>query len=45
MFNQMPNEVYTEVLKVWNGEMPDEFDIYSEFYYEMFGDMWDTEEQ
>ena len=29
---------YTEVLKVWNDETPDDFAIFSELYYEMFGE-------
>ena len=28
---------YTEILKVWNMETPDDFAIFSELYYEMFG--------
>ena len=28
---------YTEILKVWNSETPDDFAIFSELYYEMFG--------
>ena len=28
---------YTEIMKVWNDETPDDFAIFSELYYEMFG--------
>jgi len=28
---------YSEILKVWNSETPDDFAIFSELYYEMFG--------
>ena len=28
---------YTEILKVWNSETPDDFAIFSELYYQMFG--------
>ena len=28
---------YDEILKIWNGETPDDFAIFSELYYEMFG--------
>ena len=28
---------YAEILKVWNSETPDDFAIFSELYYEMFG--------
>ena len=28
---------YTEILKVWNNETPDDFAIFSELYYQMFG--------
>ena len=33
----MTDQIYTEVLKVWNDETPDDFAIFSEFYYQMFG--------
>tara|TARA_B100002019_G_scaffold52134_1_gene44433 strand:+ start:13763 stop:13915 length:153 start_codon:yes stop_codon:yes gene_type:complete len=29
---------YTEILKIWNGETPDDFAIFSQFYYEMFSE-------
>ena len=29
---------YEEILKVWNNETPDDFAIFSELYYEMFGE-------
>ena len=29
--------MYSEILKVWNNETPDDFAIFSELYYEMFG--------
>jgi len=32
---------YTEILKVWNSETPDDFAIFSEFYYQMFGGDFD----
>ena len=35
---------YSEILKVWNNETPDDFAIFSELYYEMFGEkntLWD----
>lgn len=32
---------YTEILKVWNSETPDDFAIFSEFYYQMFGEDFD----
>ena len=28
---------YDEILKIWNYETPDDFAIFSELYYEMFG--------
>ena len=28
---------YSEILKVWNSETPDDFAIFSELYYQMFG--------
>jgi len=33
----MTDQIYTEVLKVWNSETPDDFAIFSELYYQMFG--------
>ena len=30
-------DTYTEILKIWNSETPDDFAIFSTFYYEMFG--------
>jgi len=32
---------YSEVLKVWNNETPDDFAIFSELYYQMFGEDFD----
>ena len=32
---------YNEILKVWNSETPDDFAIFSEFYYQMFGGDFD----
>ena len=32
---------YTEILKVWNSETPDDFAIFSELYYQMFGEDFD----
>ena len=34
----MNKTTYAEVLKVWNMETPDDFAIFSELYYEMFGE-------
>ena len=31
------NNTYSEILKIWNMETPDDFAIFSELYYEMFG--------
>ena len=31
------NNTYSEILKVWNDQTPDDFAIFSELYYEMFG--------
>ena len=28
---------YSEILKIWNSETPDDFAIFSELYYQMFG--------
>ncbi len=33
----MTDQIYSEVLKVWNDETPDDFAIFSELYYQMFG--------
>ena len=33
----MTDQIYSEVLKVWNDETPDDFAIFSEIYYQMFG--------
>jgi len=32
---------YDEILKIWNNETPDDFAIFSEFYYQMFGEDFD----
>ena len=29
---------YTEILKIWNNETPDDFAIFSDLYYQMFGE-------
>ena len=29
---------YDEILKIWNDETSDDFAIFSELYYEMFGE-------
>ena len=34
----MNNTTYDEILKIWNSETPDDFAIFSEFYYEMCGE-------
>ena len=34
----MNNTTYNEILKVWNYEATDDFAIFSELYYEMFGE-------
>ena len=33
----MTDQTYSEILKVWNDETPDDFAIFSELYYQMFG--------
>ena len=33
----MTDTNYTEILKVWNMEATDDFAIFSELYYQMFG--------
>ena len=38
MLSTVTNMNYTGILKVWNGETPDDFAIFSQFYYEMFGE-------
>ena len=37
----MNNTTYNEILKVWNYETPDDFAIFSELYYQMFGEDFD----
>ena len=32
------NNTYDEILKIWNSETPDDFAIFSELYYQMFGE-------
>ena len=32
---------YDAILKVWNMETPDDFAIFSEIYYQMFGEDFD----
>tara|TARA_B100001564_G_C20606975_1_gene655657 strand:- start:936 stop:1097 length:162 start_codon:yes stop_codon:yes gene_type:complete len=34
----MNMNIYNEILKVWNNETPDDFAIFSDFYYQMFGE-------
>ena len=34
----MTDTIYSEVLKVWNNEATDDFAIFSDFYYQMFGE-------
>ena len=34
----MNDTTYNEILKVWNNETPDDFAIFSELYYQMFGE-------
>ena len=36
-YSIMNMNTYNEILKVWNSETPDDFAIFSELYYEMFG--------
>lgn len=38
MLSTVTDMNYTEILKVWNGETPDDFAIFSQFYYEMFSE-------
>ena len=33
----MNDTTYNEILKVWSYETPDDFAIFSELYYQMFG--------
>ena len=37
MHSSVTDMNYEEILKVWNNETPDDFAIFSELYYEMFG--------
>jgi len=37
----MNQETYNEILKVWNSNATDDFAIFSQFYYEMFGEDFD----
>jgi len=32
------NNTYNEILKIWSSETPDDFAIFSDFYYQMFGE-------
>ena len=34
-------DTYDEILRIWNNETPDDFAIFSEFYYQMFGEDFD----
>ena len=35
------NNTYNEILKIWSSETPDDFAIFSDFYYQMFGEDFD----
>ena len=37
-YSIMNMNTYDEILKVWNTETPDDFAIFSELYYQMFGE-------
>ena len=37
-YSIMNMNTYDEILKVWNNETPDDFAIFSDFYYQMFGE-------
>ena len=37
MLSSVTDMNYAEILKVWNSEATDDFAIFSELYYEMFG--------
>ena len=37
-YSIMNMNIYNEILKVWNNETPDDFAIFSDFYYQMFGE-------
>ena len=37
----MTMNTYSEILKVWNNQTPDDFAIFSDFYYQMFGEDFD----
>ena len=37
-YSIMNMNTYSEILKVWNNETPDDFAIFSDFYYQMFGE-------
>lgn len=37
-YSLMNMNTYDEILKVWNNETPDDFAIFSDFYYQMFGE-------
>jgi len=32
---------YDEILKIWEGQEPDEFEIHSQLYYAMFADIYE----
>tara|TARA_Y100000991_G_C21902016_1_gene318491 strand:+ start:487 stop:648 length:162 start_codon:yes stop_codon:yes gene_type:complete len=38
----MTDKTYNEVLKVWNNKTPDDFAIFSELYYQMFGEEFEV---
>ena len=37
--------LYDHILTIWEGETPDDFDIHSDLYYQMFSDVYDEEEE
>lgn len=39
----MSPQVYSEILKIWNCEIEDDFEIYCDLYYQMFSDCYDED--
>lgn len=37
--------LYDHILTIWEGETPDNFDIHSELYYQMFSEIYEEEEE
>ena len=37
--------LYDHILSIWEGKTPDYVDIYSDFYYQLFSDVYDKEEE